>query len=179
MIKSISHKIAEEIYENVEDASPVSVLEYALHIVLNYVVVVIATILFCSFTGHVWEAIVACVVFPVIRQFSGGLHLKTSLRCNVFSVCMMLCAVYFSLLFSFFYTGLIIMIVTLLVIYIHAPNNIRGSLHPKYYSLLNWIAIFIISTNFVIQSTLLVSIFFIQSLLITTTANFIVNKYDL
>ena len=57
--------------------SSVSVLKHAITIILNVLCIVVFTLLISIFTGNMKQAVIALVGFAVLRQFSGGYHLKT------------------------------------------------------------------------------------------------------
>jgi accessory gene regulator B len=168
-IETIANRIAVSINNNHPESSSVAVLKYALIAVINLIVTMSIVFIIAAITGDVIPAIVAIVAFPVLRYVSGGLHLSSSNMCNILTASFMLIAIYTPN--NFWYNGFILNILTIIVLFLCAPSGIkRSKLDKKYYPILKFIAILLVSTNFLLQSHVLSIVFFIQSL--TTTKLF-------
>lgn len=90
MIQSLSTRLATKIKDTVpEHPSSVAVLSYGISFLINTFSIILGTLLVAQLTGHVGGAIMAMAGFAVLRQISGGIHLKSGLLCIATSICLM------------------------------------------------------------------------------------------
>ena len=68
-----------------EHPASVSVLKFAIAIVLNVVLVAGLTLSVSLITGNTAEAVMILVSFALLRQVSGGVHLKSGMACVLFT----------------------------------------------------------------------------------------------
>lgn len=168
MIESFAMKLAIRIKHNVPD-HPVtlSVLKYSLAIVLNTLFIVIGTLSVSFFTGKTKEVLVLLVAFALLRQVSGGIHLKSGMACALTTTAA------FTIL-SFFDASLMIVqlinIISLLLVILFAPSRIRqqNKIPIRYYPLLKFISAAIVATSFFVQSPTLSICFLVQSCTLIT-----------
>jgi accessory gene regulator B len=179
MIDSAATRAAEYINRNVDNSSSVAVLRMSLITIINFIIVAAAVLMICLFTGKLAEGVIALLCSPLLRYFSGGVHLKSSNACNIVSIIIFLLAAHIQT--SFLFTGLTLTIITILLLLLYAPQGILNvsRLDAKYYPILKLIAIGIVASNFYFQSPLLSSVFFLQSLTIVPIAQKLVSYYKI
>lgn len=164
IIEGLSKRIAEGIKRQVPDhKSSVPVLKHALAIILNVLLIVVFTLLISIFTGNVKQAVIALTGFAVLRQFSGGYHLKSGAGCIAFTTAL------FTLV-SFVDIDvigvLVINVLSLLLVILFAPSRIekQSRIPRKHYVKLRLISCFIVMFNFGLQSPTLAFIFLVQAI---------------
>lgn len=82
MIETMAFKLANQIKRIVPDhPASVPVLKYALALILNASMIILLTLFASFFTGRMVEAATILVAFALLRQVSGGIHLKTGMAC--------------------------------------------------------------------------------------------------
>ncbi|MFX3633010.1 MAG: accessory gene regulator B family protein [Candidatus Pristimantibacillus sp.] len=177
-VELLSEKIAIAIKSADPDASSIAVLKYSLINLINLWIFMAVVLIISLFTGDVTRALVAIIAFPLLRYFSGGLHFKSMNVCNVISSILVLICVYCSI--SFWYTGLVINVLALIILLITAPSNMgRNTLDKKYYPLLKLIVGIIVSSNFLFNSEVLSLVFFIQALTTIPTMQKLLDKFSI
>ncbi|WP_248924809.1 accessory gene regulator B family protein [Paenibacillus hamazuiensis] len=171
--------IAKYIHNNSSNPSSVEVLKYSLTILLNYLLVFVTVMIICAFTGNVMDGFIALILLPLLRTFSGGVHLKTAKSCNYLSTILLLIAIYTK--YNYFYIGIFLNILSILILLFYAPSGIKNisKLDEKYHPLLKIISILIVSVNFFVESSLASNVFFIQSITLLKTSQKIVEKCKL
>ena len=164
LVEAAAIRIAEGIKRQVPDhKSSVHVLKHAVAILLNIVFIILFTMLISIFTGNTKQAVIALIGFGILRQFSGGVHLKTG------DWCIVVTTVLFSLIsfinLSIFYVQ-ILNICSLILISVFAPSKIeKQSRIPKeHYLKLRVICILIVALSILIQSSTLAVAYFVQAL---------------
>ncbi|QUL57604.1 accessory gene regulator B family protein [Paenibacillus tritici] len=164
MIEHLARLIARKIKKEAPDHhASMEVMEFSLSILINAAMILLFTLLISVITDRVFEAIVALIAFPILRQMSGGFHLKTGMGCVLFTTVLMTAISYSNFSES---TIVVLGIISLLLAIIYAPSGIENQsrIPKKYYPLLKVISIIIISTNFFILSPIIASAFFVQTL---------------
>jgi accessory gene regulator B len=160
----LSKRIASFIRQNDPNAASEAVLKYALTAILNTISTIVIVLLFSIFTSHFVEAVIVILSFMFLRYFSGGVHLRSSMNCIIVTSCLWIGLAHVSL--DYWKAGMILNVLSLIIISIKAPNGIENvsRMDPKYFPLLKVISMLIISSNFFIESPLLSTVFFAQSL---------------
>ncbi|MEK8126425.1 accessory gene regulator B family protein [Paenibacillus filicis] len=160
------------------NAESEKVLFYALSLSINVLSSVVFSIFFSLITGHFLETTISILGFLILRYFSGGLHLNSSLGCCIFSTFVIILSSHVH--FNYHFSGLWLTIGAFFMVLITAPNGIEGiSRIPKaYYPLLKVISCLIVLSNFYFQSSVLAAIFFFQAVLTTKPAYFILDKLE-
>lgn len=164
IIEGLSKRIAEGIKRQVPDhKSSVPVLKHAIAIILNVLSIVVFTLLISIFTGNVKQAVIALTGFAVLRQFSGGYHLKTGAGCIAFTTALFTLVSFVEMEIA---GVLIINVLSLLLVMLFAPSRIeRQSRIPrKHYVKLRIISSVIVIFNFGLQSPTLAVIYLVQAL---------------
>jgi accessory gene regulator B len=162
-VDRMAGSIANSIQKNNPDASSFEVLKYGIVAFLNQVIVTSSVLVLGLITGRFIDSLIAVSIFPVLRYFSGGFHLKSSALCNVVTTSFVLLSVYTPV--EYWYNGLVLNALALLIILKNAPSGIKRSrIDKKYYPIMKIIAAVIVSSNFIFQSPVLSMIFIIQAL---------------
>lgn len=162
--------ITKSIRNNYPDAGSEVALRYSLILVINSTISILSAILFCSLTGHLYQCLIGIFAYILIRSLTGGLHASSSLSCCILSIIIFVTIAFTNYNYNMIFILLDIISVTIFLC--TAPNNIKdmSNIHPKYYSLLKLSSLIIVSSNFLIQSTILTAAFFIQAFLTTKLA---------
>jgi accessory gene regulator B len=160
----LSTRIAAFIRKNEPNAASEAVLKYALTALLNTITTILVVILFSIFTSHFFEALTVIFSFIILRYFSGGVHLHSSLNCILITSCLWIGISHVSI--EYWNIGLILNVLSLIIMAIKAPSGIENvsRIDPAYFPLLKIISVLIICSNFFIQSSLLSIVFFSQAL---------------
>lgn len=85
MIEYIARRISVKISNAAQNDVSVNVMSYALGVYLNFLSVVIMSVVLGWITGHFGETMLAMIGFGVLRVLSGGAHLKSLTLCAVVS----------------------------------------------------------------------------------------------
>jgi accessory gene regulator B len=162
IVDRLSNNLAENINRNSTSSSSIPVLKFAISTTLNFIVVLSIVTVISLITGDVLRGLIAILAFSGLRYFSGGLHIKSANVCNVISALIVLISVYMPV--TYWYNGLVLNIVSVVLLVWNAPSGIKRSKLPvKYYPVLKWISVVIVSANFFLHSPLVAMVFFIQA----------------
>ncbi|AIQ48312.1 hypothetical protein R70723_22140 [Paenibacillus sp. FSL R7-0273] len=163
-MNTLSHKIAVAIKQaNPEETYSVEIMQYSLGIILNTLLIFIATAATGLLTGHFAEFMTFLLSCSILRLTSGGFHLKTARACNTFSVLLCTLVPY---LFSFYELNLTLMnMASLLIMLLFAPNPDKNALMPvKIFPILKIISVLLVCLNFFMHSSVIGLAFLAQSL---------------
>jgi len=152
MIEYLAKRTAEHIKQVIpEHPTSAAVLTYALSIVINTLGIVLMTILFSSLLGTLQHAFIIMIVFALLRQLTGGYHLRTGIGCIILSSTLFvaLSLVTFPEMYCIIFTCM-----SILLILIYAPSNIekQSRIPKKYYSLLKIAGCLLVATNLYVLS---------------------------
>jgi accessory gene regulator B len=164
MIEDLALSLAEKIKRNIPDhKASVAVLKYSLAIVLNTAFIILGTLLISFITGRTKETLILLIVFASIRQISGGIHLKSGMKCvlattTTFTI---LSLMQLDLLYIHIFN-----VVSVILYLVYAPARIRrqNRIPRKYYPLLKILSVVVVSSGFLFQSTTLTMCFLVQGL---------------
>jgi accessory gene regulator B len=163
MIDNMAHRIAVLIKKNVPDhPTSIAVMQHSLSFLLNTIFIISFSLIIALFTDKIGETALALFAYAILRQVSGGAHLKSGVLCVVVSTLMI--AVISLLSFNSEIVLIINLLSVTLALLLSPKIHRRTRIKPKYYPLLKIISVLIISTNFFFESPVLASTFFIQSL---------------
>ncbi|TVX91535.1 accessory gene regulator ArgB-like protein [Cohnella terricola] len=164
MIERVAHKLAVSIKHAAPDhPASIEVLKFPIVAFINAISIVILSIGVALLTNRMTETIIALVGYALLRQVSGGIHIKSGELCILVSVFMIT-------IFSMAdFTQPILMIlnsISLLLVILFAPSRIENQtrIPPKYYPILKIISALMISTNFLFNSSVLSAAYFVQSM---------------
>jgi accessory gene regulator B len=154
---------ANSIRNNNPDASSFAVLYFSIFTFTNYAIIILLIIVVAILTGDILEAGIALISFPILRYFSGGIHLESSTKCVAISVFIVFVCIYMPV--SYWYTGIVLNIVSAVLLALFAPSGIKQSrIKKEQYPLLKLIAVVIVGSNFFFHSPVLSMAFFAQSI---------------
>ncbi|TVY06695.1 accessory gene regulator B family protein [Paenibacillus cremeus] len=171
-------KIARKIRDTYPEAASEKALFYALSLLLNSATSFLMTLLICSATHHLKEALITLICFLVLRYFSGGVHLGSSLSCCLFSIVLLTGLAHID--FEFMYIGFGLNFFSLVIMLLKAPNGIENvsKIDKKYYPFLKLICVCIVCSNFIIQSSMLSAIFIVQAVTLTRVGYYLVSMLE-
>jgi len=171
-------RIAKFIRANNPNAGSEAALKYSLSLLINTLSAVAISLAFCAMTGHLYQGLAVIACFLLLRYFSGGVHLSSSLACCLASVFLVVALAHVH--FGYRHLGFAMDIVSLAIVLRKAPEGIEkvSRVDRKYYPLLKWISAAIVSANFAVQSPLLSAVFFVQSLTLLKPAYTLVNYVE-
>jgi accessory gene regulator B len=163
MIDNMAHRIAVSIKKNVPDhPTSIAVMQHSLSFILNTAFIISLSLIISFFTNKIGETAMALIAYAMLRQVSGGAHLKSGVLCVVVSTPMIVAISLMS------YNSNLVLIINVLAVVLTlllAPKiHRRTRIKPEYYPLLKILSVLIISTNFFFESPVLASAFIIQSL---------------
>ncbi|WP_371318182.1 accessory gene regulator B family protein [Paenibacillus elgii] len=166
-IELSASKITKTIHKNYPYAASEKVLIYSLSLLINTLTAVLATLLFCFFTGHLSEAIITIMTFLLLRYISGGFHLKSSVACCIFSTCLLIGLSHVN--FEYLKYGLILDIASIIIFLFKAPEGLENvsRINPKFYPLLKILSVLCVGTNLYLHYSLLSAIFIAQAFTLT------------
>lgn len=164
MLEFMSGKLALTI-KNIVPEHPASyaVLKFAISVVLNVVFIIGLTLAVSLLSGRTSEALQILISFALLRQVSGGAHLKSGMACILFT------ATLFTILSFVEVNSLYVMLMnaaSLLVVLWLAPIGIeRQTRIPRqHWPKLKIIALLLVAANIFIGSSVIAASFTAQSL---------------
>ncbi|SFE43022.1 accessory gene regulator B [Paenibacillus algorifonticola] len=159
----ISRKLAENIKSIVpEHPASVARLQYALSFILNAVFIIVGALLISAFSGRTGGVIAALVSFAILRQASGGIHLKSGTTCVIVSI-----GVATALSFTPDMSREVLLAINLLnlaLVLIFAPTDIekQSRIPRRFYPLLKLISAAIVCSNLLIGSSIIAVTLLVQ-----------------
>jgi accessory gene regulator B len=140
-----------------------AVLKFAIAVILNVTFIILLTLGASLFTHRTTEAVVILISFALLRQVSGGAHLRSGTMCVLFTTLLFTLLSYAD--FSEAYIQVMNVISLALVLWL-APIGIdRQTRIPKrYWPVLKVIAAVLTASNFIIGSPVMAVSFFAQSI---------------
>ncbi|APB77357.1 accessory gene regulator ArgB-like protein [Paenibacillus polymyxa] len=122
------------------------VLKFVLSAIINTIFVIVITIGLSLLTGRTKEVVIIMAVFAVLRQMTGGVHLKTGMGCVVVST-MIFTGISFVTLGYNWTIGATL--VSMLLVLVFAPAGIERQtrIPPRYFPLLRSGAFILVSLN--------------------------------
>ena len=164
MISLLAEKIAKYIKIHIPDhPASVNVLKHSISFILNVLFVVSLSLLASVFTQKTFEAGIILISFAMLRQVSGGIHLKSGVLCVILTTLGITIVSYTP--DNEIFTN-VANLVNIILVLLFAPSRIdkQTRISKKHYPLLKIISLFLVSTNFLIGSSVLAAAFLIQSL---------------
>lgn len=163
MISTLSHKAAIYIKGKVpEHPASIVVLQYGMAFFINIFSIVFLSLIISLLTGKIAETIIAMLGFAILRQVSGGAHLKTSELCILVSVTLITL-----LSLSNFNSHVILLMnfLSFILVLLFAPSNIEHQtrIPTKYFGYLKLIALIMVGISFIISNPVLATAFLAQS----------------
>jgi accessory gene regulator B len=170
MINKLSARIVQFIREHHEHAASEEVLTFSISTLLNSLFTFVVILILSSLTGHATEAIVLMGSFIALRYVSGGVHLRSSFGCNLFSICVMLGLIHWPV--SFWHEGFILNCIAMILVAWLAPKDIMhlNLAGPKYRHHFKAIGMVLVGLNFFIASPVVALAFIAQAISLTPIA---------
>ncbi|OUM93855.1 MAG: post-translational modification of quorum-sensing peptide protein [Thermobacillus sp. ZCTH02-B1] len=152
MVESWAEKLAIKIKQaNPEQTASVPVMKFALIIVINFTVPVIAAMAFGISTGKGAETLTAVSYLLCLRMLSGGYHFERPLPCMLITFLIVAVPPHMDMAEQWtpILTGIALILVLLL-----APANMKGynTIPETYYPLLKIVSALIVCSNFLFFS---------------------------
>ncbi|PZD93151.1 accessory regulator AgrB [Paenibacillus sambharensis] len=164
MIQVFSQRLAESIKAAVPDhPASINVLRYSISFLINALSVIFISTIAGLITGKIAETAIVLVSFALLRQVSGGYHLKSGGLCIAISSALMIVIAQVQLADP--YVMLFNCLSALLVLF-YAPSRIERQtrIPHKYYPLLKILALLLVAISTVINKDVLAAALLAQSL---------------
>lgn len=164
MIDQIAGRLAHEIKLRApEHPASEQVLKYSLSLIINAAMIIGLTLLISIFTSKTKEVGLILTSFAILRQVSGGLHLKSGIWCVIATTAG---ATTLSLITMSSTWTIAVTSLSLLGMLLWAPTNIekQSRIPKKYYPLLKILSCLVVGSNFIIQSDVIALAFLVQAL---------------
>lgn len=152
MIEQLALRMAVSLKKTVPNhPSSVEIFKFAISMLLNIVSIVTATLCLSLITGRTKEIAVILIAFAVMRQLTGGMHLKTNMRCVVYSTVIFTTISLLDIGKGLTITATVIAFGLVLLI---APVGIQrqSRIDPKYYPYMKLVALVLIASNLLLLS---------------------------
>ncbi|MFD1886846.1 accessory gene regulator ArgB-like protein [Paenibacillus wenxiniae] len=167
MIDQLALKAATYIKNQAPADHPTSiaVLKHALAILINMAMIIFVVIVITSMLGTLKLAVISMTCFAVLRQITGGYHLKSGIQCVVVSsllfIVLPLVAIPDSIIIYF-------TLISMLLCVIFAPSDIakQSRIPAKFYPLLKALGVIVVASNLLIGSDIVALSFLAQTLLL-------------
>lgn len=162
MVDNLAFSIARRIKNMVPNhPSSVNILKYALIVILNAMFGIALSLLISILTGKTSEVIIIILSFALLRQLSGGYHIKSSDGCVIFTVFLF---TLISLISLNSITVLILNCSSVLLALFFSPSKIdkQSKIPKKYYPYLKIVSVLLVTINFYLQSSTIAMAFFTQ-----------------
>ncbi|MEW4370552.1 accessory gene regulator ArgB-like protein [Paenibacillus kandeliae] len=163
MIEYLAERTAQHIKRVVpHHPSSTAVLTYALSIVINITSIILVTMLLSMLLGTFGRAMLIMFSFAVLRQFTGGYHLKTGMACVWFSS-LLFVALSMVTLPSIY--CIILTCMSMMLILCYAPSHLakHSRIPETYYPLLKIVGCCLVAINLYVLSVPVALAFFVQS----------------
>ncbi|QHW35754.1 hypothetical protein GZH47_33210 (plasmid) [Paenibacillus rhizovicinus] len=167
MIEKWSEKSAIAIKRmNPEQTHSIAVLTYGFTVLLNGFLTLFACIIFGAITGHFTETLISLLTFIMLRQISGGYHLRSALSCCLFSVTIFLLIPWIHVANENILYAMDICSLVLAAVY--APSNIRNqsNIPERFYPLLKYLSVLLIAIGSLLRSEVVSITILVQCLLL-------------
>ncbi|WP_322905192.1 accessory gene regulator ArgB-like protein [Paenibacillus campi] len=166
MIEHIAQYVAEHIKRVVpEHPASIARLKHALAILINMVGIIVIALICSLLIGTFWNTVIILCVFAVLRQITGGYHLKSGIACMIVSSSLF---VLLALITISSNMVLLLNSVSIVLVIAFAPSNIKNHsrIPEKWYPFLKLLGMLFISLNFWFGSSSFALAAFVQCLLL-------------
>lgn len=162
----LAHHISVRIKEaNPEETASVEIMQYALAIIFNSLIIFAGTALTGWLLGHFKDTMLFLISFSLLRFLSGGFHLKTAAACNLATI--LLCTMAPTFIHIPNQWVWIPTAISLLIMLVLAPNPDHNAQVPRHlFPLLKILAMALVILNFFMNSAVIGLAFVLQSLTI-------------
>ncbi|MFB9325381.1 accessory gene regulator ArgB-like protein [Paenibacillus aurantiacus] len=163
MIENISLKMAKVLKDKSEHPASEAVLSYSIQLIINTASILISTMILGIINGRFIEVLLALVSFAVLRQVSGGYHLKSGVLCIIVSTLLITLLSFASLDQT---QCLILNCISLFLVVIFSPSIIERQtrISPKYFRWFKIGSILLVLSSFMMLNPVVTASFFVQAL---------------
>lgn len=166
MIDSLAQKLAVTIKgANPDHPASLNVLKFSLGIVLNFVFIVLLSLTGAAILGVIKETVIVMVSFALLRQLSGGVHLRSGMACIIVSTIGILLISYLA---NHLDSKAILTLngVNVMLAGVFAPSRIEKQtrINKRYFPILKILSTLIVASNFLFNSPILAATFCVQCL---------------
>lgn len=162
MIEAWAEKMAVAIKRvNNDETASVPVMKFALIIVINYIVPVIASLTIGWMTGKAGETALTILAFTLIRAVSGGYHFNSAVVCMAVTTAATAIPPHVPLPGGW---ALVLTSISFVLTAWMAPANIRGyaRMPEKFFPLMKVASLLVVGSNFLFDSAFLAVLFTFQ-----------------
>jgi accessory gene regulator B len=165
--------LAQSIRKHNPNAASEKALFYSLCLMINTFTAITITLVVGTLTGHFIQSILAILSYTILRYFSGGGHMNSSLSCCILSTVIFIGISHSST--NFMFTGFLFNTIAWIILIFTVPDGIEkiSRINPKYYPILKLVCFLIVSSNYLIQSPIISASFLAQALLTTKAGHHI------
>lgn len=152
MVETIAENLATRIKQaNPNQTVSVPVMKFALIIMINFTIPLVASFALGLATGKWLETLTAAGFFIVVRMISGGYHFEKPIPCMLMTFMIIAVPPHLELSEQPVY---ILTAFSLIMVLLLAPSNLKGynTIPEKYYPLLKICAVLIVFSNFFLLS---------------------------
>lgn len=166
MVEWVSKRLALSIKKaNPEETASVEVMVFSLILLVNAFAIIVFTLLIGWITGKLPETALTIFSFMFLKFFSGGIHLKSSDNCVLWSTIAMTVIPHIPINDSWilWMSGISLVVVGL---FAPAKMNKKARIPEKYYPLLKVVSLLIVASNIFFASAILAKVFLLQALML-------------
>lgn len=164
MIEQLAFKMAVSLKRSIPDhPSSVEIFKFSISLLLNMTFIIVLTLAVSILTGRTEEIMIILLSFAVLRQLTGGIHLKTNMQCVLYST------IIFTVI-SLLEVGKGITVgaslLALGLVFLFAPRGIdkQSRIPRKFYPYMKLAALMLVAANFIILSSVLAFSFLVQAI---------------
>ncbi|MEK5058661.1 accessory regulator AgrB [Paenibacillus sp. FSL H7-0326] len=164
MIETVASKMAVHIKSVIPNhPASIAVLRHSLIIAINFMSVIGICLIAAFFTGKTKEVFSLLLFFGILRQLTGGLHIKSSMGCALLTsgVATALSFIELDQITTLTFTA-----ISMVLIFFFAPSGIENQtrIPERYYPLLKYVSLVLVGTNLWFNSSIVAVAFLVQSL---------------
>jgi len=162
MIDQLAFKMAVSLKRSVPNhPSSVEIFKFSIALLLNMLFIILASTGISLLTGHTYELLIGFISFAILRQLTGGLHLKSNLGCVICSTIIL------SVISLMNYGESLTIAITIIafgLVCFFAPAGIgsQSRIPEKYYPYMKLAALLMIASNLLILSPVISLSFLVQ-----------------
>ncbi|PYY28284.1 accessory gene regulator B family protein [Paenibacillus illinoisensis] len=162
-VSSLSHKLVERYPRELPSYA---ITRYGIKFLVSNIIPITLLLILGAILDILPIVSLSIASFSILRMVSGGYHAKYPEACLVIStVLIMGIAIYNEYLSPYM---ILCNVLSLVLVAIYAPSNIENQtkIKKKYFGHLKVISVLLVSTNFILQNTVIAASFLVQSILL-------------
>lgn len=172
MIEVAAGRIAKHIKSVVPNHPvPEDSMRHSLIAIINFATVIILTLLGTVITGRLDQAVMLLKCFALLRMFSGGLHLESSIKCAVVTAGT---ATVLSMITINESWVMALTAISMFIVLNYAPTGIENQtrIPERFYPALTVISFLIVASNLYFGSSMAAIAFFVQAMTLVANEHF-------